>query len=247
MRTVSFSDKKIKSIIKEKFVATFTNTKGDPSSGASFSHSPNDSPGPCGKAAGRQNVQCIFATRAGEIFHVAGGFQSSEDLLKELSFANKLYSEIKESKDPKRTVVDTHVAYLKQNGFSENQIQSGQVGMFNENMPNFSPKDLGIDLPGGVPSQFFDQMGDYRTLADHRYVVMNPLIKKSEFENAPEKLVGKQKSFFGSNSAMNSVSSDFFKDVDMIREKNAKAVKDLKNTIPFNFGTRNQRRGIFER
>ena len=90
-------------------------------------------------------------------------------------------------------------------------------------------------------------MGDYRTLADHRYVVMNPLIKKSEFENAPEKLVGKQKSFFGSNSAMNSVSSDFSKDVDMIREKNAKAVKDLKNTIPFNFGTRNQRRGIFER
>lgn len=204
MRTVSFSDPKVRSVLSQNFLSTFTNTQGDPSAGASFSHSPADPPGPCGPGAGRQNVQCIFLTRGGEIFHVAGGFLDGPSLLNEIKFASDLFAKLKESQDPRQLVADTHRRFLAQNGFSPEQIRSGQVGLFDENMPNFSPKDLGIDIPAGQANQFLDQMHRYRVLADHRYLIQNPLVQKSEFDEAPEKLVGNQKSFFGSNAAMNS-------------------------------------------
>jgi len=235
MRTVSFSDKNVRNLLATDFYSTYTNTKGDPSSGASFSHSPNDQPGPCGKGAGRQNVQCIFMTRAGEIFHVAGGFLSGEDLLQEITFAKDLFGNMKQSANPQRVVVDQHTRFLTKAGFTNDQIRSGRIGMFGEGMPDFSPKDLGIQLPNAASNQVFDQMHSRRTLADHRYCIQNPLISKASFDQQPEKLVGTNKSFFGSNGAMNAATQMFNNDIQS--DKDFKADQDSQRRVQFNFNS----------
>ena len=243
MRTVSFSNKNVQNLLAADFHSTFTNTKGDPSSGASFSHSPDDQPGPCGKGAGRQNVQCIFMSRAGEIFHVAGGYLSGEDLAEEITFAKNIFAEIKNSANPKRVVADQHTRFLTKSGFSADQIRSGRVGMFGEGMPDFSPKDLGIEIPGGTSNQVFDQMHRRRTLADHRYCIENPMISKASFDQQPEKLVGTGKSFFGSNAAMNAagpmfktgVQSSKAFDQDRAFDQNKAFDQDLQRSFQFGF------------
>ena len=97
MRTVSFSNQSVRSLLNQEFVNTFTNTTGDPTAGKSIWHSPKDLPGQCARGVGGQNVQTIFMTPEGKIFHAANGFLSADDLLNEVKFAKELFGQIKEA------------------------------------------------------------------------------------------------------------------------------------------------------
>ena len=67
-------------MLNEDFVCATINTEGDPTAGASVGHAPTDSCGSSFRGIGRQNVQCLFLTPKGEIFHVASGFRGADDL-----------------------------------------------------------------------------------------------------------------------------------------------------------------------
>ncbi len=203
MRTVSFSHPKLQQALNEDFVATFTNTTGDESAGQSFSHAPSDSPGPCGFAAGRQNVQVLFMTNAGQIFHVVSGFRTGEELLEEMKYANDLFRQLRRAQDPEHVVTETHHRRLAHLGYSANEIRSGNIGLLGRNNPvDFMPQDLGVPM-APIAGSMFDDVVRQRPLTDHKYVAENPLISKSAFERHPELLVGEHDSFFGSHEALN--------------------------------------------
>ena len=127
MRTVSFSHPAVRRMAKNDFVCTYTNTEGDPTSGASISHRPSDPPGPCIRGNGKQNVQTLFLTPQGEVFHVATGFLSGDDLAEEMKFAGNMFNKLKsETNASKRRdwVVQTHQNRLQSAGFSRQEIES---------------------------------------------------------------------------------------------------------------------------
>lgn len=218
MRTVSFSDKTVQGVLNRDFVCCFTNTKGDPSAGASFSHAPNDQPGPCGRGAGRQNVQIIFMTPAGEIFHVATGYLGPHDLLSEVEFARRLFTDLRRnSKQGQQIVFAAHQSELNRLGFSRQEIAAPQTQLGSLMLSGPNPQDFGIDIPGsqmfgasvgmsGPTAKLFGDVAQQRTLADHKFVMANPLLKHQDFERNPGPLVGHHQSFFGTHSSMNGMS-----------------------------------------
>lgn len=215
MRTVTFSDDRVRRVLNNEFVCCYADTTGDPTSGASFSHAPDDQPGPCGRGAGRQNVQVIFMTPASEIVHVATGFLEADDLLEEIAYARELFGILsKNGTSRKQTVVTSHESHLRDLGFQPNEITADDNRLtdmfldgpnpqdFGINMPNV--KDLGVNVPG-VGANMFQDIGRQRVLKDHKFVMRNPLITRKEFEKNPQSLVGHHKSFFGTNAAMNGI------------------------------------------
>jgi len=121
MRTVSFSNQEIQNVLNDNFVNTFINTKGDPTSGMSIDHAPNDRSGTCVRGNGKQNVQTLFLTPEGGIFHAATGFLSSEDLATEISFAANLFKQLEQSNNDVQIVEDSHRQRLFDAGFSKDQ------------------------------------------------------------------------------------------------------------------------------
>ena len=217
MRTVTFSAARVRKALQDDFVCYYTNTKGDSSAGASFSHAPNDPPGPCGRGAGRQNVQSIFMTPAGEIFHVATGFLSAGDLLAELRFAANLFAEmLKDSKRRNAAVVVAHRKRLKELGFTQSDLSAPDnrlndmlltgpnPGDFGINVPK--PQDFGFKIPVRVNGvNLFQDIARQRVLKDHKFVMKHPLMTESQFQRDPGELVGRHRSFFGTNSAFNGI------------------------------------------
>ena len=215
MRTVSFSDNNVRTTIANRFVATHTNIRGDHTAGQSFSHSPNDAPGPCGRGAGRQNVQLLFMTPNSEIFHVATGFMSAEDLREEMSFALDVFDSLDGGSDRQRSKIASANAMPKQQlvalqnnrlrglGFSSREIQYDNP--MQSIATGFSPSDLGIKMP--IQSAMFGDVARQRTLRDTKFVLRNPLIFRASFESDPAMLVGRGGSFFGSNAAMDQIAN----------------------------------------
>jgi hypothetical protein len=146
MRTVTFSSDNVRNHLNNNFVCTMVNTTGDPSAGASCKHAPTDTPGPCSRGIGHQNVQSLFLTPAGEIFHAASGYLSAEDMDKELSFGSDLYALMKRTPAQARQIVtQAHARRLKELGYSDAEIKqprqnffggSGLVLFGNQNDPN---------------------------------------------------------------------------------------------------------------
>lgn len=215
MRTVTFSNDRVKQVLNNEFVCCYTDTTGDPTAGASFSHRPDEQPGPCGRGAGRQNVQVIFMTPDSEIFHVATGFLEPDDLLDELAYARELFETLpKNGPSRQQTVVRSHESRLRKLGFQPNEIAAAENQFtdmflsgpnpqdFGINMPNM--KDLGVNVPA-AGANFFQDIGRQRVLKDSKFVMRNPLITRKQFEAHPQALVGHHKSFFGTNAAMNGV------------------------------------------
>ena len=99
MRTVTFSEPSVQNLLNQNFVNTFSNTRGDPTAGQSIKHRPTDPAGQCIRGNGKQNVQTLFMTPEGEIFHVATGFLSADDLQEEAKFSLKLFDEIQKNRD----------------------------------------------------------------------------------------------------------------------------------------------------
>lgn len=212
MRTVTFSNDKVQRLLNNDFVCCYTDTTGDPTAGASFSHAPGEQPGPCGRGAGRQNVQVIFMTPQSEIFHVATGFIEPDDLLAEARYARELFNALQPGGiQRKQTVVASHKSRLRKLGFQPNEIAAADNMVTDMMLGGPNPQDLGINMPAmtnfrmntpGGGANIFQDIGRQRILKDHKFVIRNPLISRDQFEANPQSLVGHHKSFFGSNAAM---------------------------------------------
>jgi hypothetical protein len=206
MRTVTFSNHDVQEVLNHDFVCFYTDTTGDPSAGASFQHAANEPPGPCGRGAGRQNVQTLFLTPDGEIFHVVTGFISPDELIEELSFSRNLFAKLLkgESARAAETTVAEHQRRLRTLEFSPTQITSQSNFMTDLFLSGPNPQDFGMNVPGmsGTPFQDIDRQ---RILRDSQFVIAHPLMTREEFEQDPGELVGHHKSFFGSHSMMNGI------------------------------------------
>lgn len=200
MRTVSFSKAPVQTKLENEFLCSYTDITGTKNTGKSFKHAPQDAPGSCGRGAGRQNVQTIFLTPRGKIFHVATGYLSSDDLMGELEFASSTYDAIQDSNPQQATreLVGIHAQRMSDLGFSRDQIYNPSE--FQEMKTGFSPSDLGFT---SSKNSIFGDIGANRMLRDAQFTMRNPLMSRSEFMSNPTELVGSRPSFFGSNIDMN--------------------------------------------
>lgn len=215
MRTVSFSQPQVQQTLSRDFVCFTTSTEGDPSAGASIRHRPQDPAGTCLRGNGQQNVQTLFLTPEGEIYHAASGYLSPEDLLAELEYARDLFVQLRQAPPDQRVQVvkTSHRQRLEQLKFSADEIDAGSpnVGMgMNFQMTLPSGGNFGTFLPGaagegkGATSPTFDPMESFargQILSDHKFCIDHPLLTATAFERDPTPLVGTGKSFFMSNSS----------------------------------------------
>lgn len=197
MRTVSFSSAPVHDSLTNDFVCYSLNIDGDPSAGASVGHAPTDSPGFCTRGIGKQNVQCLFLTPDGRIFHAASGFQGPEDLKAQLDTALKLFADIQEHPDRDGQIVrDYHQKRLDELQ-AESNAGSTLPGSFGQFMSQLSRG--GVPGGGFNPTSFANAMNcgmpnpDY---SDNQYMVEHPLIRLDQFERNPRELVGYERSAF---------------------------------------------------
>lgn len=193
MRTVSFSDQKVRSLLNKDFVNTFTNTTGDPTAGKSIWHQPDDLPGRCSRGVGGQNVQTIFMTPEGEIFHAANGFLSAEDLLEEAQFAKDLFAQMEGSEGSVNGLVrQAHEDRLEELGYDADQIEAAKSGR------PFATFDLVTETE---PGNIFAGKTKKEILMSHVFSIKHPMMDYRKFEKDPTPLVGKGKSSFVSTNS----------------------------------------------
>ena len=215
MRTVSFADNQVQKAISNNFVSTYTNIEGDPTSGMSFEHAPNTPAGQCGSTAGRQNVQTIFMTPKKEIFHVACGFQTPEELLKEMKLASGLFQSLQKQKDDaarRGVVTKLHQKELAKVQKNTNQnspfrMFTGSKGHLPDQLMSMAPSDQGFNLGGS--DQLSSAIVNSRLAKDHDYLIRHPLIQQEQFSQDPGELVGRGKTFFGTMNHGSNFGSDF--------------------------------------
>lgn len=215
MRTVSFSQPRICQILQHDFVCFHTSTEGDPSAGQSIRHRPNDPAGTCIRGNGPQNVQTLFLTPEGQIFHAVSGYVPPDELEQELKFARDLFDALKLTgpdapEKRQTTVVDRHRQRLIELGFSAEEAQppagrnDATTGSAMESVLQQAARVSGGVLPDMNPAgNPFDFMIRSQVLTDHRFCMRHPLMESREFERDPTPLVGSGKSFFMSSSGGN--------------------------------------------
>lgn len=202
MRTVSFSSPAVRKMLQNDFVCQLINTTGDPTSGSSVGHAPRDTPGICTRGIGKQNVQCLFMTPGGEIFHAASGFRSPEDLRSELEFSLALYRSIrKKPADSEQLVREAHIQRLRKQGFGDDVItRSDPTGMLTtmHTMRDFAGLNRSTGNPLNAMQNVFAIKGRGSELSDGRFSVHYPMMPMEEFLENPRVLVGHEASAFQS-------------------------------------------------
>jgi hypothetical protein len=198
---VTFSTPEIQKLLNDRFVCTYQNIEGDPTAGQSLKHSPKDPPGPCLRGNGEHNIQLLFLTTEGEIFHTLTGFLPAAELKKELEFTLDVWRQLEKTPtaDRAQTVAGLHRQYLTDQGFDEREIESAKGSVATMFNPAGFQNVFSQGLSGGFdPSKMFDGLTRGRVLTDHRYAMDHALLPIGEFQ--PETLVGSGASFFGSTS-----------------------------------------------
>ena len=211
MRTVSFSEPSVQNLLNRNFVNTFSNTRGNPTAGQSINHRPSDPAGFCIRGNGQQNVQTIFMTPEGEIFHVATGFLSADDLIDEANFALTLFDDMKQNRDSNNAslVAQSHRNRLKQLGFDDSDINDvsgmSRIMKMANNLGSGSRVPMGGRQSGNlVPGgDVFQPFIERQIIGDHQFSIKYPLITGAQLEQDPAKLVGNGQSFFASSSSGN--------------------------------------------
>lgn len=194
MRTVTFSDRNVRKSIDRNFVPFCSNIEGDPTAGESIGHAPKEPAGDCIRGNGRQNVQTIFMTPDEEIFHVATGFLSPQDMLQEMQFAEKLFQSLNREDANRHDLVRTsHQDVLSDLGARD--IDPGQFAA--------SMGDLLQSAQNGGMVNPFQQLTNQLITDDQRFMVKRPLIHRTDFERDPGELVGRGKTFFSSSKSSN--------------------------------------------
>ena len=186
MRTVSFSPAKIRNALNRDFVCHMINTEGDPSSGASQVHAPGYEPGRVGDGIAKQNVQLLFMTPKGEIFHTASGFQSAEKLEKELVFSKKLFADIRKSPETAEQIV------RKKHQVRREQEAAGQRTM----MRNPRSFQQAFDA-----HRAFSRLSRLKNDHDYEFSQEHPMLPIEQLQQNPRLLVGNGTSAFASGSA----------------------------------------------
>ncbi|MEZ6096212.1 MAG: hypothetical protein R3C03_18635 [Pirellulaceae bacterium] len=145
-----------------------------------------------------QNVQTIFLTPGGEVFHVATGFLSSEDLLEEAEFALNLFEKLKsEDVNRKAIVQDAHRERLKENG-----IEPMSASTSPEMAKIQSMQSMISDMQSGSNNRSpFDFMIRQQFMSDNQFPISRPLMSAADLERDPTPLVGNGSSFFASSSS----------------------------------------------
>jgi len=198
MRTVSFSDPNLQNLLNSRFVNTYTNTKGDPTSGSSVWHEPGEPAGNCIRGNGQQNVQTIFMTPEGQIFHVATGYLPAEHLFQEANFALHLFDQIKRLEadaDIEKLISDAHQHRLSQLGFDDSAIQA------TSEMDRIRQVANGMRTSPGSSDDMFQRFSQRQILDDHQFSIKHPRMSYQQLESNPATLVGNGKTFFCSQSS----------------------------------------------
>ncbi len=208
MRTVSFSQPQTRRFLNQNFINTFNDTTGDPTSGQSICHQPDDPSGTCIRGNGKQNVQTLFLTPKGNIFHAATGFLSPEDLLAEAKFAIKLFEDLTQEKQSDRGhVTQAHQKRLASKGFSETEIANpNPLLRMMGRIPTFANGNLATNKTVNQPAaanQVFDAMVRQQFLKDQQFSILHPLMSWEQLQRDPTPLVGNGRSFFSSSSSGN--------------------------------------------
>jgi len=197
MRTVSFSSAPVHDRLSDGFVCCSINTDGDPSAGASVGHAPADTPGQCTQGVGKQNVQCLFLTQDGEIFHTASGFQGPEDLQRHLEAASTLFAAIRNAPDHARRIVrEFHEERLTEldRDNSSRRTAPAAIAQFMTQFTHMATRGRRRNRTS------VDDMFEFKTqnaeYSDNRYMVEHPLITLEEFQRNPRELVGREHTAF---------------------------------------------------
>ena len=205
MRTVSFSPARVRNTLNENLVNTFTSTEGDPTAGESIRHRPNEPAGFCVRGNGQQNVQTIFMTPDGDIFHAATGFLSSDDLLAEADFALHLFQKMQQDgeDDDSDWVVEAHRERMN-NPSSRPKAMSNpmQAMLANSGNPNLEKMlNRGGSGSRNNPNNLFQQFTNQQFDSDNQFSINHPLMNYRDLEQDPTRLVGSGKTFFSSSSS----------------------------------------------
>ena len=163
----------------------------------------------------------IFMTPEGEIFHVACGFLSPENMHEEASFALQLFEGLKkELKSDERSslVAETHRRRLEELGLANQQV--GVAGMLEamrngngfqgtgrtprngSSSRNHLMNGIGNRSFGGNNAfgNVFEGFARDQFVRDNRFSMDYPLMTHQQLERDPTRLVGREKSFFSSSS-----------------------------------------------
>ena len=201
MRAVSFSSPAVRKQMNDDFVSVSINTEGDPSAGSSQAHAPSDQAGLCAPGIGNQNVQTVFLTPEGRIFHTASGFQDGPQLVREMNFASSLFEKIKESPEiAEQTVQSDHRSRMLKAGYSPQQLQQS-TGPFR--LP-FGPKSMRsaqINGTGNSPFNIFAAKTEQSRMLDYQFSQQYPMLEWEQFEQNPRLLVGDAVTAFASGNA----------------------------------------------
>ncbi|MHC4876980.1 MAG: hypothetical protein ACYTGL_10810 [Planctomycetota bacterium] len=199
---MSFSSAPVRDLLNTRFENSFLSSIGESSAGSSVGHAPTDSAGPCSRGIGRQNVQCLFMTPDGRLFHTVSGFRSPDDLLLELQFALKTFESIRKSPGEGPAIVaQVHKQRLLDGGFSEEQIRRPANSPF---AMTRALSDLGRPSQGGSSLSSVEGAFAAKTrqaeLADGQFMMSRPLIPFADFLKNPRQLTGNESSAFSSTS-----------------------------------------------
>ena len=206
MRTVSFSQPQTRRYLNQNFVNTFNNTTGGPTSGKSIWHQPGDPSGTCIRGNGKHNVQTLFLTPSGNIFHVATGFLSSEDLLAESKFAFQLFHKLNQAPQiDDNHVVEAHRNRLESVGYPGTNVQQANplVQMMKQGFPQAGGNVIkGVPFLGSTKTgNVLDLMIRQQFFQDQKFSMQYPLMSWEQFERDPTTLAGNGQSFFSSSSS----------------------------------------------
>jgi hypothetical protein len=188
----------VRRLLEVDFVCTRIDTTGDPTAGGSFFHAPDDPPGQCLRGNGEHNVQMLFLTPRGEIFHALTGYVPPRELAAELKFALATFAELRGAGEHNTKVVaieNAHAGFLREAGFAQEEIDRADdpLGGLGELARN--------GFAGGNVTEAFKSFERQRMLHDHRWAMRHAMEPLSDFQ--PESLVGSGQSFFGSSSSGN--------------------------------------------
>lgn len=207
MRAVSLSSAPVRKKLNEDFVCYVINTEGDASAGSSQGHAPRDAPGICAEGIGNQNVQTIFLTPAGEIFHTASGYRRPQQLLAELNFAETLFDQIRNKPEQAQQLIRTsHRDRMKLAGYTDEVLDRRPSRMnpfadVMESMPRLSQSSTQRNMPldpQRMNDEFFAGKTRMAQLLDYRFIHDHPLMPFDEFERNPRLLVGNATTAFAS-------------------------------------------------
>lgn len=150
---MSLSNANIKETLAKSFVCVWRNTEGNKSAGGSFAHKPSDPAPSCIRGNGEHNIQMLFLTPNGELFHVLAGYLSPQDLRAELDFAVKAYGELAKANegDRKQLITKAHERFLT----ASNQKQR---------------------------TGFFAEAERFRAQQDHGFAAKHPLLAYEKFQ-----------------------------------------------------------------